>query len=213
MVELSIDDVMGRILTLKYHVDVLSCACIAFLKCGPDVLYQFTGSCGYSIPVTGDNFRQMISNIVSLAATIGGAVISGGAAAPVVTGAMTAKQAAKAAAKAAAMKQAQASATVGAAESAAQSVMGSKPDVHRSGAIGSSAGLMGIQKPFLIMELPRACKPEKQYHYLGYPGFITETVGNLTGYAEFESIILDGIPCTEDERDQIAALCAGGIYL
>lgn len=186
IVELSTDDVMGRTLALKYHVDVLSCSCVAFLKCGPDTLYQFTGSCGYSIPVTGDNFRQMISNIVSIAATVGGAVASGGITAP---------------------------AAVAAGASVAQNVMNSKPEIHRSGAIGASAGIMGIQKPFLIMEIPKACKPKKQYHYLGYPSFVTVQLNNISGYAEFDSIILDGVPCTEAERQMILALCKGGVYL
>lgn len=184
MVELSTDDVMGRTLTLKYHVDVLSCSCVAYLKCGPDVLYQFTGSCGYSIPLTGENFRQMISAVINIATNIAGAAVTGGM-----------------------------SAAVGAGASVAQNVMNAKPEIHRSGSIGSSAGLMGIQKAFLILELPRACKPAKQYHYTGYPGFITVTVGDLTGYAEFEDIILDGFACTSEERAMIESACKGGIYL
>ena len=186
IVELSTDDVMGKTLTLKYHVDVLSCACVAFLKCGNDTLYQFTGSCGYSIPVTGDNFKQMIANVVSIAATIGGAVASGGLTAP---------------------------AAIAAGASTAQNVMNSKPEIHRSGSIGASAGIMGAQTPYLIMEIPRACKPERQYHYLGYPSFVTEQLGNLRGYAEFENVLLEGIPCTDAEREIIYNLCKGGIYL
>lgn len=186
IVELSTDDVVGRTISLKYHVDILSCSCVAFLTCGTQTLYQWTGSCGYSIPLTGDNFRQMIANIINIAATIGGAVASGGLTAP---------------------------ATIAAGASVSQNVMNSKPEIHRSGAIGSSAGMMGIQTPFLIMELPNACKPEKQYHYLGYPGFITTAIGGLSGYAEFESVILDGIGCTSEERQMIESYCSGGIYV
>ena len=185
-VELSIDDIMGRTLHLVYHVDILSCSCVAYLKCGPDTLYQFTGSCGYSIPLTGDSFGQMIANIVSMAGTLAGAMASGGITAP---------------------------AAVAASVSHAQDVMNSKPEIHRSGSIGSSAGIMGIQKAFLILELPKACKPEKQYHYTGYPGFITVKVGDLSGYAEFETIILNGIACTSEERQLIEEMCKGGIYV
>jgi hypothetical protein len=182
--ELSADDVAGKALTLKYHVDALSCSCVAYLKCGDHVLYQWTGSCGYSIPVTQNDFSRMIMGMISLAA----AGIGGGAA---VTGAGLM----------------QAGAAV------AKNVSMLKPEVHRSGSIGSSAGLMGGQTPYLIIEIPQACKPEKQYHYTGYPGFITVTVGDLTGYAEFEEIILDGIGCTEEERSIIESLCKGGIYV
>ena len=183
--ELSADDVAGKMLTLKYHVDALSCACVAYLKCGNHVLYQWTGSCGYSIPVTQNDFSRMIMGMISVAAAgIGGAVVGGASAAIVNAGA-----------------------------SAAKNVSGLKPEVHRSGAIGSSAGLMGGQTPYLIIEIPNACKPSRQYHYTGYPGFITVKVGDLSGYAEFEEIILDGIGCTEEERSMIESLCKGGIYI
>lgn len=183
--ELSADDVAGEVLTLKYHVDALSCACVAYLKCGNHVLYQWTGSCGYSIPVTQNDFSRMIMAIANIAAAgIGGAVVGGAGAAIMNAGA-----------------------------AAAKNVSALKPEVHRSGAIGSSAGLMGEQTPYLIIEIPQACKPEKQYHYTGYPGFITVTVGDLTGYAEFEEIILSGIGCTEEERSMIESLCKGGIYV
>ena len=183
--ELSADDVAGRVLTLKYHVDALSCACVAYLKCGDHVLYQWTGSCGYSIPITQNDFSRMIMTIVSVAAAgIGGAVVGGAGAAIMSAGA-----------------------------NAAKNVSALKPEVHRSGAIGSSAGLMGGQTPYLIIEIPQACKPKTQYHYTGYPGFITVKVGDLTGYAEFEEIILDGIGCTEEERSIIESLCKGGIYV
>ena len=180
-VELSTDDVVGRTLTLVYHVDVLSCSCVAYLKCGPDTLYQFTGSCGYSVPLTGQNFREMVGAVIDLAVNLGGVMAGGNAVAGV--GAI------------------------------AKDVMNLKPTIHRSGAIGASAGIMGIQTPYVIMELPNACKPKKQYHYTGYPGFITVTIGDLTGYAELEKVILDGIGCTSEERNMIEGLLKGGVYV
>ena len=183
--DLSTDDVAGNTLSLKYHVDTLSCSCVAYLKCGDHVLYQWTGACGYSIPVTQNDFSRMIMSIISIAAAgVGGAVTGGAGAAIMNAGA-----------------------------SAAKNVMNLKPDVHRSGAIGSGAGLMGGQTPYLIIEIPNACKPKKQYHYTGYPGFITTTVGDLTGYAEFENVILDGVACTEEERSIIDGLLKGGVYI
>lgn len=183
--DLSTDDVAGKVLTLKYHVDVLSCSCVAYLKCGNHVLYQWTGACGYSIPITQNDFSRMIMSIISIAAAgIGGAVTGGAGAAIMNAGA-----------------------------SAAKNVMNLKPEVHRSGTIGSGAGLMGGQTPYLIIEIPNACKPKKQYHYLGYPGFITTTIGDISGYAEFESVILDGIGCTSEERQMIESYCSGGIYV
>lgn len=186
IVELSTDDVVGKTLALKYHIDVLSCACVAYLKCGPSVLYQFTGSCGYSIPINGNDFRTTIASIVSIAATIGGAVATGGLTAP---------------------------AAVAVTASTVNNVMNSKPQIHRSGAIGSSAGILGIQKPYLIVEYPNPCKPKKQYHFTGYPSFVTVKLSDITGYAAFEEILIEGVPCTEEEQAMIKNLCKGGIFL
>lgn len=212
IVELSTDDVMGKTVSLKYHVDVLSCSCVAYLKCGASVLYQFTGSCGYSIPVSSNDFRATIANIVSITATVAGAIVSGGAAAGVTAG-TTAKAAAKAARKRAQQKAARTASAIGDAASIGKNVMGSKPEIHRSGAIGGSAGILGMQKPYLIVEYPNPCKPEKQYHYTGYPSFVTVKLQDITGYAEFEEILVEGVPCTEAEQTMIKELCEGGIFL
>lgn len=185
-VDLSTDDIMGHTIHLVYHIDVMSCACVAYLEVDGRVMYQWTGSCGYSIPVTGENFRQMIANIVNIAANLGGAIATGGMTAPL---------------------------AIASAASVTQNVMSSKPEVHRSGAIGSSAGMLGMQTPYLIQQGPKICKPQSQYHYLGYPAFVTVTLGDVSGYQEFSNVILSGIPCTEEERDMIAAACEGGIYL
>lgn len=181
--ELSTDDVAGKVLTLKYHVDLMSCACIAYLKCGDSVLYQFSGSCGYPIPVTENSWNNLYKAIADLAIGVGGAVATGGMSAG------------------------------GLMNGAVDLIQGLKPEIHRSGAIGSAAGLMGIQKPFLIIEIPNLCKPEKQYHYIGYPSFVTKKLNDISGFASFEEIILENIPCTEEEAVMIKNLCKGGIHL
>lgn len=181
--ELSTDDVAGKQLTLKYHVDLMSCACIAYLKCGDSVLYQFAGSCGYPIPVTENSWNNLYKAIAELAVGVGGAVATGGMSAG------------------------------GLMNGAIDLIQGLKPEVHRSGAIGSAAGLMSIQTPFLIIEIPNVCKPDKQYHYLGYPSFVTKKLNDITGYAEFENILIEGVPCTEEEQTMIKNLCKGGIFL
>lgn len=184
--QLSTDDVAHKTLHLKYKIDVLSCSCVAYLMCEDTILYQYSGSCGYAIPITSDNFASMISNIVSIAATGASIIASGGVTAPM---------------------------AVGASASIANNVMGLKPDIKRGGSIGASAGLMGVQKPYVIIEIPNICKPAMQHRYLGYPSFITKTVRDVEGYSEWETIILDGIPCTDAERAEILEIMKGGLYV
>ena len=182
---LSADDVVGKTIHLVYHIDALSCSCVAYLLCGSSVLYQFAGSCGYSIPLTGDSFRNVVSSMISIATTVAGAVATGGISAPL---------------------------AISAGASIAQNVINAKPEVKRSGSIGSAAGIMGVQTPYLILEIPRICKPKDQHKYLGYPSFITDSVGNVPGYSEWESVILSGVPCTDEERASIEEILKGGVY-
>lgn len=183
---LSADDVAHKSLTVEYIIDVLTCACIAFIKAGSHVLYQFSGTCGYTIPFTSESFSRVIGNLAQLAVTVGGAVATGGASAPL---------------------------NVGVASSVMNNVTNNKPEVHRSGALGGSAGIMGIQTPYLIIEYPNLCKPSYQSKYLGYPSFITKKVGDVGGYTEWESVILNGIPCTDAEREEILEVMKGGCYV
>lgn len=183
---LSADDVAHQSLTVEYIIDVLTCACVAFIKAGTHVLYQFAGTCGYTIPFTSESFSRVVGNLAQLAVSVGGSIATGGASAPL---------------------------NVGVASSVMNNVTNNKPEVHRSGALGGSSGIMGIQTPYLIIEYPRLCKPKYQSKYLGYPSFITKTVGSVSGYTEWESIVLNGIPCTDEERRTIEDVLKGGAYV
>ena len=97
--------------------------------------------------------------------------------------------------------------------SAVGSVIGMKPNIEKSGSISGSSGLLGIQKPYIIVTRPRQCLPEKQNKYTGYPSYITKKVGELEGYTEFEEIRLDNVNCTTKEREEIKTILMGGVIL
>ena len=99
-----------------------------------------------------------------------------------------------------------------AAASAGENVMGMKPSVSRSGAIGSTGGLLGVQKPYLILTRPRQARPNHQNYYTGYPSFMTEDLDDLRGYTIIQAIHLEGIPCTADELGEIEELLTGGVF-
>lgn len=178
---LSTDDVMGKTIALKYHVDVLSGACIAYVKCGASVLYSFAGQCSTVLPVTGNDWTSAISGAISIAGAIGATVATGGAAAPMLAGV------------------------------ASTAVNSLKPEIQKSGSVSGSSGLMAIQTPYLIITRPRQAIPSGQNHYIGYPSFVTVRMGDLYGYTEVESTHLDGIPCTQAELDEILTLLKGGV--
>lgn len=95
--------------------------------------------------------------------------------------------------------------------SAVENVMGIKPSVQRSGAIGGAAGMLGTQTPYLIFTRPRQAVPENQSTYTGYPSFMTKQLSELTGFTQIQSIHLEGIPCTANELAEIDALLKSGV--
>lgn len=199
--ELNVDDVAHKAIRVKYKIDILSCACIAFISADDRVLYQFSGACGYSVPISSTNYSALFGSAVDVAISTAMLVSTAGAAVPA-----TAREAAVHEARMVAQ-------TAGAVSSSANAVMNSKPTIKRSGSLGGGSGIIGIQKPYIIFEIPRICKPARQQHFIGYPSFITIQVSGISGYAEFESIILNGVTCTEEERTMLADIFKGGVYV
>ena len=215
MVQLNTDDVAHKVLKVVYKVDILSCACIAFIKSGDSVLYHFAGSCGYSVPTNSSNFGALYQSIVDVgvsAAMLAVTVGTAGAGAP----AAGTAAAARAEASAARMVAAQ---SANAVTSTASAVTNAKPVVKRSGAVGAGSGIMDTQTPYVVIECPRPCKAGRQAHYVGYPSFITVQISGIKGedgspyFAQFESVILNGLSCTKEELLMIEELLKGGVYV
>lgn len=180
--KISVDDVMNKAVHVVYHVDILSGACNAYVKCGDSVLYTFVGQCSSSIPISGNDWTNVLNGAISVAGKIGLAMATGGATA-LMSG-------------------------LGAASSIISS---SKPTVERSGAMSSTGGLLGIQKPYLILTRPKQALPENQNKYTGYPSFITMKLSDCTGYTEIDSVHLENMSCTDEETQEIENLLKSGV--
>ena len=191
--DIDVDDIMNKTVHVVYHIDILTGGCVAYVKCGSSVLYEFSGNCATQIPVTNNDFSNIMKSIIDVGVAVGGALATGGMTAPLTM----------------------ASATGAGAESLAGSSIngGMKPNVQKSGSMSSSIGLMGVQTPYIILTRPRQCVPGRQNEYTGYPSYITETLGSLSGYTEIHSIHLDGIPATDEELNEIESLLYKGVIL
>ena len=190
--ELSADDVIGGSLNVQYIVDVLTGACACFISHSTrGVLYSYNGSCITNVPLTAQNFSGAIQNAVS--AVIGGVgVIAGMAtgAAPVTAMGVT-----------------------GLLNSAANTAINSKPQIQRSGNLGGSAGIMSIQKPYIIIERPNLSVPANVQHYVGQTSNLTRSLGSCSGFTMVEYIHLDGISATSQEIAEIESLLKQGVIL
>lgn len=178
---LSVDDIMGKAVHVVYHIDILSGACCAYVKCGGSVLYSFVGQCASSIPITGADFTSVINGILSIAGSVGSMVATGGMSAPMAV-----------------------------ANTASTVVNAFKPSVERSGSMGGTGGLMAIQKPYIVLTRPRQALPAQQNKYTGYPSFITVNLGELEGYTEVESVHLENIPATGAELSELETILKTG---
>lgn len=198
------DDIMGKVIGLKYHIDILTGSLVAFVMCGNSVLYEFNGACASNIPVNSINYASTIENAIRIAVNIGTTVATAGASAPMTGVEAAGREAARTFGTA-----------VNMAGSTADGILSLKPNIDRTGSLGGTTGLMGNQIPYFIITRPRLCKPKDQNKIKGYPSFIEATVSELegNGYTEFDSIILEGLYLTNAEKEELLTILKSGVYL
>lgn len=181
---IQIEDIQGLTLQLKYHVDVLTGDCVAYLKCGNSVLYSWTGNCLSHIPCTSSS-SDLLAKSISAVGAIGVGMATGNpasAAAGVISG--------------------------------ATNVVTSKNHVQRSGDVAGSPGVMSEFVPYIIYHRPKQSLASGYNRYKGYPSNITSILGDLTGYTEVEHIHLTGISgATDTEMREIEELLKGGVII
>ena len=191
-VRISTDDIKRNppnngTIQLIYHIDILSGSCVVFVVTNGTVSYQYNGSILTQLPITGNDFTSTINSVLGLTSNIVGGVMSAS------TG--------------------NAAGVLGNSVNAAHNVTSAKPTINRSGNISGSGGFLGIQKPFLIMNLPKQAIAFAQNTFTGYPAHITNSVKSLTGYTEFEQIWIEKVPATENELSEIESILTSGVIL
>lgn len=178
------DDVMKKTVRLMYDIDILSGACIAYIRPeGGSPLYEWSGQCAMQIPITGANWDNIFNSAIHTAATLGGALFAP-ASAPVLGNAVA---------------------------SAASQAIAAKPRIERSGAMNGVTGFLGQLRPYIIRTIPEAYIPNDQNKFIGYPSYVSVNLGQLTGYNEIASIHLENIPATGDELSELESILKGGV--
>lgn len=178
------DDIMATTVKVVYHVDILTGACCAYVKCGDSVLYTFTGQLATTIPITGNDWTSMINGIINATTAIGSMAATGGLTAPMAVS-----------------------------EVASTVINTAKPTMERSGSLSGTGGMMATQYPYLILTRPRQALPELQNRFSGYPSFISSYLADLSGYTEVYSVHLEGISATGVELSEIEQILKGGVIL
>ena len=182
---LQIDDVMNKVLNLKYNIDILTGSAVAMLKSGNSVLYTYNTQVHSEIPYTMGSYGRLVQSIIS---TAGGAIagsVTGGA------GTLL-------------------GASIGGAIGTA---LTKHSDVSRGGSLGGPVGVMGDFVPYLIIHRPIQSLAGDFAHKKGYPANISASLGSVSGYTVVDKVHLTGIDCTDSEREEIHALLKDGVII
>lgn len=210
---LDVDEIMDSDISLEYHIDIYTGACVAYLtidghlnsdgKNVNAVMYQFTGNVLASIPITGNDHSQFIQSMLFMGATAAATVATSGAGAGAAAGTsadLGAETAATGFNKALA-------------GSAINTVMSMKPNVLHSGNLSTTAGMLGGQKPFITMTWSNICKPEEEYKLVGLPLHKSGTLSEFSGFTIVSACHMDNILCTDTELQMIEQALAKGVIL
>lgn len=186
---LEVDDVMNKTVSIRYRIDVITGACTCFIIVEGIVMYQFSGFCLATVPVSSQDYRNTVSSIISIgtaAIGVGASIATGGLTAPMATGAI---------------------------RSAASGVMNSKPTIAHGNNASGTGGFMSVQTPYVTITRARQCLPKSQNKFTGYPSYTTQKLSDLKGFTQVEEIHLGSLSCTEGEREEIELLLKGGVIL
>lgn len=181
---IQIEDAQGSTLECKYYVDVLTGSCVAFIKCGPSVLYSFTGNCLSHIPVSGSS-SDLLKTIIGTGSSMAIGLVAGNPA----------------------------SAAAGAIAGAVNTAT-AKNHVTRTGELAGAAGILGEFKPYVILHRPKQSLAKNYNKFKGYPSNITSKLSALRGYTEIEHVHLTNIEgATDAELQQIESLLKNGVII
>jgi hypothetical protein len=192
---LNTNDVINTTLNLKYRFDVLTGACTAWIKCGNFIRYEFSGQCGASIPVTSQNYNNVINTAINIVSTVGTGIIGG-----VATGGLGTMAS---------------MATVNGISNVASGVAsgGMKPTVQRSGGMGGASSLMGMRTPFLVFQRPKTSLPTNYNTLYGYASNKYLKLGNCHGFTQVEHMHLQVAGATDDEMKEIENILHKGVFI
>ena len=243
-VPLDTDEVMGHRVKCVYTIDIVSGACVAKIMVDyPDtsngVLYQFSGHCSISMPLTAADFSSYYAAAMSGLKMAAG-MAAAGAGAPGLAGALlgeptahpsstttvtrtTARNAATGRQILSGTESKETSHTPGQASfkelatrasvNTVGAVINSKFSVEHSGGFTGNTGFLGVQAPYIIITRPDMCNPDEYGAYNGRPSMMYLYLGNLSGFTQVQNIKLTGIPATNPELGEIAELLKTGVIL
>lgn len=184
IVQLNTGDVMRSTISITYHVDVITGACLAEVNVKRDasggVLYTYTGNCAVQYPISSGSYMGIVSSLASVAGGVVGTIATGGALAPLALGAVS-------------------------------GIMNAHTNVSHSGNFSGNAGAMGCKIPYLIITRPQTNLANSFDTIDGYPANYYTTISACSGFFRCHDLHIENIPATDSELDEIYNLLKQGV--
>lgn len=216
---------IGKWVNVQYHIDYITGACTAYIGIPSAVnrsVSEFmeirSGNCAIDVPISGIQQATLEANMFNATQQLKGAALKGVSS---VVGNLI-STAGKAAAKDIGGAVSAGFSTVGSIAGSVNEIQSAKFELQHTQLparmIGSASALSGAEgylSPMLIVTEPRLIEVPDNYGHT--VGFACMRYGKLkdisSGYTEINSVDLDGIACTAEEKSIIRSVLAGGIYL
>ena len=179
-------DIMRATVSVKYHVDVFTGACLADVNVKRDtaggVLYTFPGSCSVQYPLSSGSYMGIVSTIASTAVGAITAPTPLGAGAAVLGG-------------------------------ITNLTFNSHANVERSGSFTGNAGAMGSKIPYLIISRPQTAMAQNFETLSGYPSNTYTKLSACTGFTQVKFVHVENLNATDAEKQEIEQLLKEGVIL
>lgn len=186
------EEVIDGEIKVTYRFNVIDGSFTAFVlassgrsRLKDSVIGQYGGSCVVHLPVSNASYASMFSSLIGAGAGVAAGAVAGGA------GALAASLAAS-----------------NGVFSAAQGA-----DVKKSNSYNASSSFMTRRKPYLIVSRPVASVSTRYNTENGLPSNVAMQIGDCSGFTQAENAILDGIPCTDGEKERIRSMLRAGIII
>lgn len=216
--QVSVDDIVGHAVNIRYRIDAYTGSCIAMIYVAKqnyrNLCYQFAGNCAVTVPLAGGSQAAIKAGMIQAeayaragvagAAVHGLANMGGGLATGGVLGAVGAGFSGIGSTVASML---QGNAAMQAARVA------NKSTVQHSGQFGESHGAMGLKKPFIMIRNPIQVKVVNYNNDYGFPAHKRVIIGGCTGYLRVREVNVISAHATNEEKIAIETALKNGVYV
>lgn len=238
--EVSIDDIVGHAVNIRYRVDSYSGACIAMIYVAKqgyrNLCYQFAGNCSVEVPLAGGSQAAIKAGMmqaeaygraaiqsaqIQKTAKIGTGIVQGAHAgagagafnpvAGIVGGLLGGLAGGTAGYIQGAADYGAAKLSAGAMQDAAR--VANKSSVQHSGQFGASHGAMGLKVPFIMIRNPIQVKVTNYNNDYGFPAHKRVIIGGCTGYLRVKEVNVISAHATNEEKIAIEEALKNGVYV